>query len=137
MMQRPMRASMKRNQHQKKRRRKTLMIVSATEPTSPEEAFVAFPVQSTLGRADKVWKFFPCSGHDEGIVVTYWPEDKEYTFTIFRLGKLANLNFWEKIRVTWQLWRTGKVCWDDVLLSKHVAKKMAREIIRLSAKGAQ
>lgn len=83
---------------------------------------------------DRIMKFFPCACHGEGMTVSYWPEDKMFSLTIYRCG-VTNIPIWDRVKFCARVLWTGRIVWDDILLGKHIAKKIAREILKLANRG--
>ena len=80
----------------------------------------------------KVQEMYRCNCGAEGLTVDVDKEDKEVNIAFwYQDGKFENrkLGLREKIRWTWNLFKTGNPYTDMVILSYPVARALAKEIL--------
>jgi len=95
----------------------------------------------SMNKSQKIWyKFYECCCGGEGIMMSYENTEEDglpqIDIAFFQHGLVGRhpLSFWERLRWTWYLIKTGRPFLDEVILNQTIAKELAEDLLEFSKK---
>jgi len=77
-------------------------------------------------------EIFMCECHSEGVVVSYFDEEKEIYLALFNYAhSVKTKTFWERLRWCWNVLKTGEPWADEVILDHITAEALGNRLLEI------